>query len=102
MHQFIFVVTLGDPPPPPPITVIPHCSGSSYDVSGSAMLDNSRSVAFVSTVHENPEAGSSNTLTKKPSVHQHSLRSFTVPANPSQSVPATPLSKHVCMFLLGY
>lgn len=81
--------------------MIPHCPGSSYDVSGSTVLDNTRTVAFVPALHENSEAGSSNTLTKKQSGH-HSLRSFTVPANPSQSVPATPLSKHVCMFLLEY
>ncbi|GFS82587.1 neogenin [Trichonephila clavipes] len=101
IHDNHQAVTLGEPPPPPSSAALPRCPGSSYDISMSPPPDMSntactenRSVTFIPTVHEKPEAGNSGTLSKKTSSQQHPMRSFTVPSTSSQSVPATPLSKH--------
>ncbi|GFT51976.1 neogenin [Nephila pilipes] len=105
IHDNHQAVTLGEPPPPPPsAAALPRCPGSSYDISinpspdiPSSVCTENRSVTFIPTVHEKSEAGNSGTLSKKASSQQHPMRSFTVPSTSSQSVPATPLSKHSAM-----
>ncbi|GIY01936.1 hypothetical protein CDAR_81432 [Caerostris darwini] len=105
IHESHQTVTLGEPPPPPiTAAIIPHCPGSSYDISmnpppdvPSTICTENRSVTFIPTVHEKQEAGSSGTLSKKQPSQQHPMRSFTIPSTSSQSVPATPLTKHIAM-----
>ncbi|XP_055945929.1 neogenin-like isoform X2 [Argiope bruennichi] len=104
IHDSHQSVILGEPPPPPTTaTIMPRCPGSSYDISvnppppptdapTTACMEN-RSVTFIPTVHENQESGNTGTLSKK-TLSQHPMRSFSIPSSSSQSVPATPLSKH--------
>ncbi|KAG8192662.1 hypothetical protein JTE90_009692 [Oedothorax gibbosus] len=105
IHDSHQTVTLGEPPPPP-TTLIARCPGSSYDISTKPNFDapgislENRSVAFIPPVQEVQEMGSTSTLTKKPTISlQHPMRSFTIPSSSSasQSVPATPLSKHTAI-----
>ncbi|XP_042907153.1 neogenin isoform X2 [Parasteatoda tepidariorum] len=101
-HDIQPAVVLGEPPPPPvslPLCPPPSCTATIRSVSETHGRLNSenQTVAFIPTVHETPEVGNCSTLTKKQSSQQHPMRSFTIPASSSQSVPATPLSKHTAI-----